>query len=80
MSSSLDDATDLLLNGEKQATKPAEGTTSAVATFFIFLKSYLGSGIMVGYEKCQEGALIRTKTTCDSLFLDFKSFVKSQTS
>jgi hypothetical protein len=53
MSKSLEGATDLLLNDDHAgapllAPAPIEPKrTSAVSTFFIFLKSYLGSGIMV---------------------------------
>lgn len=53
MSSSLDGTSDLIMNsdrtpllGEEAAPIIVEPKTSAVSSFFIFLKSYLGSGIM----------------------------------
>jgi hypothetical protein len=55
MSASLDGHTDLLMNSSAGEDAPlliqelpvaAQSKTGAVSTFFIFLKSYLGSGIM----------------------------------
>jgi len=59
MSSSLDGTSDLIMNDERNksditpllgeevtVTSIAEPKTSGLGTFFIFLKSYLGSGIM----------------------------------